>query len=336
MNWSPVRRVALVAYAVVLFVWSATYGVPIGHDYIFGWVFIGLACASIGKSWRSIVHMLVDWGPFLLVVIAYDYSRGWADDLGMGVHFTPMIDADKFLFGQLPTEWLQSHLYHTVTAPGLSNGVPVIRAVPRGPLRWYEVVFDVTYLSHYLASFVLAGFLWVKRRADFQAYARRFTTLSFAGFVTYALYPAAPPWLAAREHYLSVHIGRVGGRGYAWLHLKSIGNMISTGAESANPVAAMPSLHAGFATLVAITLWPRVPRWCRPLVAAYPVLMGLMLVTTGEHYVVDIALGAAYAFAAHAAWTRIERWWTARAAGRSVLVGEATGEEPAPATAGLP
>jgi hypothetical protein len=302
-----------VLYAAALLWFSIDVGVPIGHDSIFLWIFVGLACASIGKSWRSIWHMLVDWGPFLLVLIAYDLSRGWADDAGFGVHYTPQLDADKIMFlGHVPTEWLQQHLYEPRLVRGLLNGSLVVRPVATAPLHWYEVVFDLTYLSHYLASFVLAAFLWVKSRAQFQAFARRFVTLSAAGFVTYVLFPAAPPWLAARDGYLDPAIGRMGGRGFQWLQLKSVRNMIDIGAQSANLVAAVPSLHAGFATLVAITLWPRVPRWARPLVVLYPALMGLMLVATGEHYVSDILLGVAYAFAAHFAWNRIERWWTTR------------------------
>lgn len=308
-----VRRVALVAYAATLGWWSGQYGVPIGRDYIFGWAFLGLSCASIGKSWRAIRDLVMDWGPFLLVVVAYDLSRGWADEIGIGVHYTPQLDADKLLFfGHVPTDWLQQHLYHPQVVHGFVRGVPAVKAQVTVPMQWFEVVFDLTYMSHYLASFVLAGLLWAKNRRHFQAYARRFTTLSAFGFLTYALFPAAPPWLAARDGYLNPAVGRFGGRGFTWLQLRSIRSMIDVGATSSNLVAAVPSLHAGFATLVAITLWSRVPRWARPLAAAYPVLMGFMLVVNGEHYVVDIILGAAYAFAAHFLWNRIERWWTHR------------------------
>jgi hypothetical protein len=310
---TTVRRVALIAYAIVLGWWSGKYGVPIGRDYIFTWAFIGLAVASIGKSWRSIRDLIVDWTPFLLVVVAYDFSRGWADDLGISVNYTPQLNADKLLFfGHVPTEWLQLHLYHPALEHGFVHGLPAVRAQPTVPLQWFEVVFDLLYMSHYLAAFVLAAVLWVKNRRHFQAFARRFTTLSAFGFLTYALFPAAPPWLAARDGYLNPLVGRFGGRGFSWMQLRTIRTMIDAGAANSNLVAAVPSLHAGFATLVAITLWTRVPRWIRPLVAAYPVLMGFMLVANGEHYAVDILLGAAYAFAAHLLWNRIEPWWTRR------------------------
>ncbi len=312
--WTIVRRIALAAYAVVLFLWCERNGVPIGHDYIFLWIMLGLACACIGRSWMSIVHLLIDWGPFLLVVIAYDLSRGWADSAGFPVHYTPQIDVDKFLFfGHVPTEWLQANWYHTTFFTSVSLTGKVSSGLHPGvPVQWWEVVFDLTYLSHYLASFILAGFLWVKSRKRFQAYARRFSTLSAFGFVTYVFFPAAPPWLAGQNGYLAPTVGRVGGRGFTWLHLHTIRNLIDTGTRTTNLVAAVPSLHAGYATLIAITLWWSVPRWCRPFLAIYPALMGLMLVASGEHYVVDIILGVIYAFAAHFLWNYIERWWEGR------------------------
>ena len=229
------------------------------------------------------------------------------------MHFTPQIDVDKVLFfGHVPTEWLERNLYHTDIVAGFSGGHLAIAVQPTVPVQWFEVVFDLTYLSHYLVSFILAGVLWVKSRARFQAYVRRFATLSALGFLTYVVFPAAPPWLAAQHGFLDPAVGRIGGRGFGWLHLHTVRNLIDTGTKTTNLVAAVPSLHAGYAALVAITLWPTVPRWCRPFLAFYPVLMGLMLVATGEHYVVDILLGVGYAFAAHFSWNYIERWWQRR------------------------
>ena len=125
---------------------AGKYGVPIGHDYIFVWIIIGLACASIGRTWKSMLHLLVDWGPFLLVVIAYDLSRGWADSAGFPVHFTPQIDADKVLFfGHVPTEWLERNLYHTDFVVGFSGGHLATAVRPTVPVQWFEVVFDLTY-----------------------------------------------------------------------------------------------------------------------------------------------------------------------------------------------
>ena len=48
----------------------------------------------------------------------------------------------------------------------------------------------------------------------------------------------------------------------------------------------------------------------RPLLAAYPIAMGLTLVATGEHYVFDVLLGWSYAGAVMFGWA----WWERRRA----------------------
>ena len=78
------------------------------------------------------------------------------------------------------------------------------------------------------------------------------------------------------------------------LHLREPEVLLQRGQAIVNPYAAVPSLHAAYALLIAITLWRYVPRWVRPLLAVYPVAMGLTLVYTGEHYVVDVLIGWAY------------------------------------------
>ena len=61
-------------------------------------------------------------------------------------------------------------------------------------------------------------------------------------------------------------------------------------------MAAVPSLHAALALLVALCVWPR-HWWARLLVAAYPLAMALAIVYTGEHYVADVLLGWVYTVA---------------------------------------
>ena len=304
-DWVAVRRVALIVYAGVL-VWSTfAIGVPIAHDRIFLFTFAGLACACIGRSWRSALHLVIDWVPFALVIIGYDYSRGWADSVGFGPYYTPQLDADRLLFfNHVPTVWLQERLYDfAITRTGRYSLI--------GEPKLWEVVLSITYVSHYLVSFILAGVLWAKERKRFQAFARRFVTLSYLGFLTYVVFPAAPPWLAAQHGDLPSFVGRYG-RGFDRIGLHAVRDLIDKGAATSNLTAAVPSLHFGFATLIAITLWPTWPRWTRPLLVGYPILMGFTLVTTGEHYVSDLILGGLYAVAAHLAWNRIERWWEHR------------------------
>ena len=73
----------------------------------------------------------------------------------------------------------------------------------------------------------------------------------------------------------------------------------------------MPSLHSAFTALVAMFLWSRVRPRLRPLLALYPLAMGLTLIATGEHYFFDVLLGWLYAGAVMAGWA----WWERRRAG---------------------
>jgi PAP2 superfamily protein len=63
-----------------------------------------------------------------------------------------------------------------------------------------------------------------------------------------------------------------------------------------NPVAAVPSLHTAFAVLTCLVLFPVARRfWQRAALVGYAVLMPLVLVWAGEHYVLDTLLGGGYA-----------------------------------------
>ena len=74
------------------------------------------------------------------------------------------------------------------------------------------------------------------------------------------------------------------------------GALLHAGQGSVNPVAAVPSLHTAFAVLVCLFAWRLVRhRWQRVLLVGYAVAMPVVLVWSGEHYVVDTLLGAGYA-----------------------------------------
>lgn len=60
-----------------------------------------------------------------------------------------------------------------------------------------------------------------------------------------------------------------------------------------NPVAAMPSHHTAFAVVTGAGLAARSAGLHRAGWAAYPPLVGLVVVATGNHFVLDVAAGAA-------------------------------------------
>ncbi len=284
--WPQVRRGALAAYFAALIAWSAAYGVPVQRELVIAWTCGALVCASLGQPPRKILQIVTDWLPIVVVLGVYDFTRGAADSLGIGVHLHPMIDFDRFLFfGQTPTEWLQARLYE----PGVVN--------------WWDVAFTLVYTSYFIVPFALAGVLWVRDRLAFLRFTRRLVSLALAGLASYVVFPAAPPWMAGEQGLLDgVH--RTTAEGWNLLGVGTAG-LFSKGQSSANLVAAVPSLHSAFTALVAMFLWDRVRPWARPLLALYPLAMGVTLIATGEHYFFDVLLGWLYAGAVMAGWA----WW---------------------------
>ena len=77
------------------------------------------------------------------------------------------------------------------------------------------IVFLV-YLSHFFATPILAAVLWKIDRQRFRTFVIYVAVLSFAGLATYALYPAAPPWMAAQAHLISPVARIVPSSGRPW------------------------------------------------------------------------------------------------------------------------
>ncbi|HEY8000691.1 MAG TPA: phosphatase PAP2 family protein [Solirubrobacterales bacterium] len=292
-HWVAVRRCALGLYFISLGAWSAHYGIPAQRELVIAWTCGALACASIGRHPRQILQLVVDWLPIVVVLSAYDFTRGAADSLGIGVHAQPMIDFDRFVFlGETPTEWLQAHL----NDPGVING--------------WDVAFTIVYTSYFIVPFLVAGVLWARDRLAFLGFSRRLVSLGLAGLATYIVFPAAPPWMAA-ENGLLGEVHRSTSEGWEVIGGGTAG-LFSKGQASVNLVAAVPSLHAAFSALVAMFLWGRVRPALRPLLALYPLAMGLTLIATGEHYFFDVLLGWLYAGAVMAGWA----WWERRRSAR--------------------
>ncbi len=285
-HWVAVRRGVLVLYFIALGVWSAHYGIPVQRELVVAWVCGALACASLGRGWREVLRLVRDWLPMMILLSAYDFTRGAAHSLGIGVHLHPMIAFDRFLFaGTTPTQWLQAHL----------NDPKVV--------NWIDVAFTLIYTSYFIVPFTVAGFLWARDRFEFLRFSRRVVTLFAAGLATYVAFPAAPPWMAANMGLLH-GVARTTGDGWQVIGGRTV-ELFDEGQATVNLVAAVPSLHSAFTLLVALFLWPRVCRPLRPLLLLYPLAMGLTLMATGEHYFFDVLVGWIYAGIVMSAWM----WW---------------------------
>lgn len=325
-----VRWTAVAVWATVVVWRTVTDGFAFNRELLLLYICTGLVAASIGQG-RRVLYVVRDWLPFALVLLAYDFSRGAALLVGTPTLWHWQADMDRAMFfGAMPTVWLQERL-----------------KLPQPP--WWEVAISSVYMSFFILPYVVAGVLWLRNRDEWKAFVRLFVGLSFAALVIYALLPAAPPWAAARCTPADVEDGpsdpgcmfrsargvpdggllgamqtsqpgandwieRIVGRGWGKLNLHSASSLIDQGQASVNLVAAIPSLHAGLSMAIAVFLWTRVNKWWRPVLVAYPMVMGFTLVYTAEHYVVDLLLGWALAAVVIAALHLVERRRVRRAA----------------------
>jgi membrane-associated phospholipid phosphatase len=289
-GWRRIRLLAFAAYFGVLAWIVITQGVPTARPTLAVIIVTGLALTSIGRTWRHTARVILDWLPFTAVLMIYDRTRGVADRLGISLHEKDIVRAEEWLFGGTePTIWLQHHMYDPAH------------------VYWYDALCTLVYTSHFLATPILAALLWLRDRALWLRYISRVVVLSFAGLITYCLFPEAPPWMAARDG-LTEPVARLSARGWIWLHASNVNDALANAQnDGANPIAAMPSLHVAFAALVALMIATRIRSGWRYLLALYPAAMGFTLVYCGEHYVLDLVAGVAYAYAVHLALNQWER-----------------------------
>ena len=121
------------------------------------------------------------------------------------------------------------------------------------------------------------------------------------GFATFVAMPAAPPWMASRDGYIQP-ITRISTDVWYGLGIRdfpSVYNKISP-----NPVAAVPSLHAAYATLIALYIRKAFGRKWGILSLIYPLCIYFGTVYQGEHYLIDELLGSVYAFIAYGSMLR--------------------------------
>lgn len=296
------RRLLLMVAALFVLV-SIPFGFPTGRDVITAWVLL-LLLAACGGEWRVWRRAVVrDWLPLIAVLFLYDFARGAADEVGSrlvslpaldngkigpdgidNAHVLPQLRADEVLFGWLtggdvPTVWLQDRLY---TA---------------GEVSWYDIAIVPVYMSHFLVPMALAIALWLTSYHLFRRYVWTLVALTVMTLATYALFPAAPPWMAGLNGYLP-EVARVTSETLQSTGITTIRSAVQRGEAYANAVAAIPSLHSAVPMMVLLFSWSLVSVRTRILLGVYIIAMTFTLTYGGEHYVVDAFIGWAYAAAA--------------------------------------
>ena len=153
------------------------------------------------------------------------------------------------------------------------------------------------FVGHFVLTSVFFFWLYHRSRPVFRRFRDGFLTATAISLVIHWQFPTAPPRLA--------DIGLQD-------TLRTLSNIdigSPTSSSFSNPVAAVPSLHAGWALGVGIglILFAR-PLYWRVLGALYPVAVALTIVVTGNHFVLDALIGYAVMAAGFLlAWAFLDR-----------------------------
>jgi membrane-associated phospholipid phosphatase len=275
----------VILYIALVLVVSFHFNISLTPDRII--FLVAIAALATGR----VRQFLKDWSIFLIILLAWQVLTGMSRNFGhLKPHVTEMITVDRFLFsGQLPTLWLQSHFYTP------------------GQIHWYDVGASILYMMHFAFPMLFALALWYWRRPVFLEFMVAFLVLALAGFATFVLFPAAPPWIAADWWHYFPHVYRIFNLAtkvfgphqsfsllYQWMWNHGGWDLFG----------AVPSEHAAFpflCFLYARRVWPRASL----LILGYCACVWVAVVYLGEHYATDVIVGVVYATLTYALVARV-------------------------------
>ena len=233
---------------------------------------LALAAALTGR-FRAFIR---DWAVFLGAVILFDAGRGVVYGIvtyfQLPVYMAYAIKAERAIFGD----------------PLLITRVQAA-LTPSGEVGLIDKLLAVVYGSHFLVFLFYGLALWLTRERAFGRFKAAMLLVMYSGLIGYLIVPTVPPWMAAHQFFVISDIQELG----AQLFHGSLPNL--SAAFEINPIAAMPSVHCAFPTVLTLItfeyfgLWglamARTRCWCL-----------LSTIHLGHHYGVDvlggIALGA--------------------------------------------
>jgi len=204
---------------------------------------------------------------------AYEVIRGTREaSLPVALrHTADVVDIERAL-----------HVFHERAVQEWSHAVPYLPAL-----------LGIAYMTlHFGATTLAVRWVYRERREAFPLVRTTLIVSTALALIGYIVFPAAPPRLA--------------GLGFADTVTKHTGLNLSSDLLGSfyNPLAAVPSLHFGYALIVGVSLAVLAERrWVRVLGAAYPAFMLFDIVATGNHFLFDAATGGLVVIAG---------WWVAR------------------------
>jgi membrane-associated phospholipid phosphatase len=256
---SGVLAIALPAlYVLVLAIFCLIYSVIPGPEFLVLCFFIYAAY----NKWSK--RFVKDWIPFLTLFISYQAMYGLVGAVAGIVHVSEPITAELQLFGSIPTVMLQQ-LYR----------LPVL-----------DYIGAFFYSIHFFAPTIFAFLLWKTNSKDYYKYTIGMAVLTYSALITFLVFPVAPPWYGVSG------VTRIlfdVDKSFGIPVYRTIYDFIQP-----NQFAAFPSLHSALPWLISLFAL-RIGKLKALPILVFPFGVWFSAVYLGEHYIVDILGGIAYA-----------------------------------------
>jgi hypothetical protein len=134
--------------------------------------------------------------------------------------------------------------------------------------------------AHFVVTLGVLGYLWWRRTDLYRPLRNSLVLVNVLAFIVFWCYPVAPPRMLKGFTDVVASTGAFG----SW-HTGAL-------ASQANQLAAMPSLHMAWAAWCALALWRISKRsWVRVLAVLYPCMTALAVLSTGNHFLLDVLAG---------------------------------------------
>lgn len=287
-EWQPASRrelVTLGVYFTLVVALTDVFNFRLGVELLSVVVFVAAALIT-----RRPAAFLRDWWFYLAGLVMWNLSGPIAAYSPFPLHLDFMYYLDRGLFlGHDPVSVVQLNF------SGAS-------------LTWLDIVTSIGYNMHLTEPYVAGYFLWRLNRAVYLQFSAAVLLLLVVGFITFILFPAIPPWMAALRYRKVPGVQNLFGRVLRWDPMPFHGTPIFYIFQfRGDAVAAFPSEHAAF-PLLELLAFLGVSRWTSWLLGAWIAFVAFTVVYLGEHWVTDILAGWLYALVIFG----FVRWYSGR------------------------
>ena len=170
-------------------------------------------------------------------------------------------------------------LLHLDLEGTLNRALAALPPLEAAASYWYAAL-------HYTVTPLALVLLYRSRPAEYRRLRTALVLATAVALIGYVAFPTAPPRLVGGYTDTLAATSSLGWWGAEGSAVRGAGGAV-------NQFAAMPSMHVGWALWCGLVFWRLArTRWQRALAAAYAPMTALVVVSTANHWVLDVLAGA--------------------------------------------